>query len=63
MLQSLPNVSYKFPESICGNGMYITIAGKDTSGNPNSVTVMAENLNIGEMVRGIKEQSDDTKIE
>ncbi|WP_143160434.1 FISUMP domain-containing protein [Fibrobacter sp. UWEL] len=42
---------------------YITIAGKDTSGNPNSVTVMAENLNIGEMVRGIKEQSDDTKIE
>ncbi|MCQ2109010.1 MAG: hypothetical protein MJZ05_09640 [Fibrobacter sp.] len=42
---------------------YITITGKDTSNKENTVTVMAENLNIGEMVRGIKEQIDDTKIE
>ncbi|MCQ2125199.1 MAG: hypothetical protein MJZ25_13545 [Fibrobacter sp.] len=42
---------------------YITIAGKDTSGKDNSVTVMAENLNVGEMVRGIRNQDDDEKIE
>ncbi|PWJ57286.1 MULTISPECIES: FISUMP domain-containing protein [unclassified Fibrobacter] len=42
---------------------YITITGKDTSGKANTVTVMAENLNIGEMVRGRKNQEDDTKIE
>lgn len=33
---------------------YITIKGKDTTGNLASVTVMAENLNIGEMVCGKK---------
>ncbi|WP_295678922.1 FISUMP domain-containing protein [uncultured Fibrobacter sp.] len=42
---------------------YITIKGKDTTGNLASVTVMAENLNIGEMVRGKKNQNDDNKIE
>ena len=42
---------------------YITIKGKDTTGNLASVTVMAENLNIGEMVRGNKNQNDDNKIE
>ncbi len=42
---------------------YITITGKDTSYKVNTVTVMAENLNIGEMVRGRKNQEDDSKIE
>ena len=42
---------------------YITITStrKETMGK--SVTVMAENLNIGEMVHGKKDQSDDSKIE
>ena len=42
---------------------YITIEGIDTTGNSASVTIMAENLNIGEMVRGKKNQNDDNKIE
>jgi uncharacterized protein (TIGR02145 family) len=42
---------------------YITITStrKETMGK--SVTVMVENLNIGEMVHGKKDQSDDSKIE
>ena len=39
---------------------YITITSSKTG---KSVTVMAENLNIGEMVLGENNQSDDTKIE
>ncbi len=42
---------------------YITIAGMDTSGKDASVTVMAENLNIGDFVYGILDQDDDSKIE
>lgn len=42
---------------------YITITGRDTSYKANSVTVMAENLNIGEMIRGRTNQEDDSKIE
>lgn len=42
---------------------YITITGKDTSYKVTSVTVMAENLNIGEMIRGRLNQEDDSKIE
>jgi uncharacterized protein (TIGR02145 family) len=42
---------------------YIKIIGKNTSKNKDSVTIMAENLNIGEMVLGKDDQSDDTKIE
>jgi uncharacterized protein (TIGR02145 family) len=42
---------------------YLTINGKNQDGESASVTVMAENLNIGEMVDGIKEQSNDSKIE
>jgi uncharacterized protein (TIGR02145 family) len=41
----------------------LTINGKDKDGNSASVTVMAENLNIGAMVDGKKEQDDDSKIE
>ena len=42
---------------------YLTINGEDKDGNPASVTVMAENLNVGEMVDGDKDQSNDSKIE
>ena len=42
---------------------YIKIIGKKSSGRKDSVTIMAENLNIGEMVLGKNDQNDDTKIE
>ena len=42
---------------------YLTINGEDKNGLPASVTVMAENLNVGEMIDGSKNQSDDSKIE
>ena len=42
---------------------YLTINGENKDGQAASVTVMAENLNVGEMVDGSKEQSNDSKIE
>jgi len=42
---------------------FIQIDGKDTAGEAASIKVMAENLNVGEMVRGYKDQKDDSKIE
>ncbi|WP_175547220.1 FISUMP domain-containing protein [Fibrobacter sp. UWCM] len=42
---------------------YITIMGRDTADNVASVTVMAENLNVGADVSGDQDQNDDTKIE
>ena len=42
---------------------YIKIIGKDRIGRKDSVTIMAENLNIGEMVDGYYDQKDDDKIE
>lgn len=42
---------------------YLTINGENKDGNPASVTVMAENLNVGEMVNGENDQSNDSKIE
>ena len=42
---------------------YIKIIGKNSSKDKDSVTIMAENLNIGEMVLGKDDQNDDTKIE
>jgi uncharacterized protein (TIGR02145 family) len=42
---------------------YIKIIGEKSSGRKDSVTIMAENLNIGEMVLGKDNQNDDTKIE
>ena len=42
---------------------YITITGTDTVREVASVTVMAENLNIGEMVPGENDQNNDSKIE
>ena len=42
---------------------YITIRGKNSKGEADSVTVMAENLNIGKMITYVKDQADDTLIE
>ncbi len=54
------NAYQKFSDSRNGRSYYyLTINGKDGA----SVTVMAENLNIGEMVNGDKDQTNDSKIE
>ena len=42
---------------------YIQITGNDTAGKVASIKVMAENLNVGEFIRGRKDQEDDSKIE
>ena len=42
---------------------YLTIRGKNSKGEQDSVTVMAENLNIGKMVGITKDQADDATIE
>ena len=42
---------------------YLTIDGVDKDGNPASVTVFAENLNIGVTVDGDKDQTNDLEIE
>ncbi len=42
---------------------YLTINGKNKKGDAASVTVMAENLNIGKMVQGSDDQTDDQEIE
>lgn len=42
---------------------YLTINGVDKNNNPASVTVMAENLNIGVMVDGEDDQNNDSEIE
>ncbi|WP_141100478.1 FISUMP domain-containing protein, partial [Fibrobacter sp. UWH1] len=42
---------------------YLTIAGENQKGERASVTVMAENLNIGEMIDGTLNQSNESKIE
>ena len=54
----------KFTDTRNGRSYYyLTINGKDKDNKPASVTVMAENLNIGVMVDGKKDQSDDSKVE
>ena len=42
---------------------YIKIIGKNSNGKKDSVTIMAENLNIGKMVLGAENQKDDNEIE
>ena len=42
---------------------YIKIIGKNSNGKKDSVTIMAENLNIGKMVLGKDDQNDDANIE
>lgn len=54
----------KFTDARNGRSYYyLTINGKDKDGNSASVTVMAENLNIGVMVDGEEDQKNDSKIE
>ena len=62
---SLHAGAYKqFTDSRNGRSYYyLTIDGVDKDGNPASVTVMAENLNIGVMVDGDKDQTNDSEIE
>ena len=42
---------------------YFAVTGKDTNGKKVTIKVMAENLNVGVMVDGEKNQEDDSKIE
>ena len=42
---------------------YIKIIGEDYLGKKDSVTIMAENLNVGKMVLGTEDQKDDKVIE
>ena len=42
---------------------YLTIRGTNKDGKRDSVTVMAENLNVGIMVQGKDDQADDLRIE
>ena len=42
---------------------YLKIIGKRDSGRKDSVTIMAENLNIGKMVLGAENQNNDSEIE
>jgi len=42
---------------------YIKIIGENSNGKKDSVTIMAENLNIGKMVLGTEDQKDDKVIE
>ena len=42
---------------------YLKFEGKDTTGEAATIYAMVENLNVGEMVRGYKDQKDDSKIE
>ncbi|MCQ2101532.1 MAG: hypothetical protein MJZ10_14650 [Fibrobacter sp.] len=42
---------------------YLTIRGKNEDGKRDSVTVMAENLNVGKMVQGSEDQTNDWEIE
>ena len=54
----------KFTDARNGRSYYyLTINGVDKNNKPASVTVMAENLNIGEMVDGEENQNNDSKIE
>ncbi|WP_407451360.1 FISUMP domain-containing protein [Fibrobacter sp.] len=54
----------KFTDTRNGRSYYyLTINGKDKDDKPASVTVMAENLNVGVMVDDKKDQSDNSKIE
>jgi len=42
---------------------YFAVTGKDTNGKKVTIKVMAENLNVGVMIDGEKNQEDDSKIE
>ena len=58
------NAYHQFTDTRNGRSYYyIKIIGKNRFEDRDSVTIMAENLNIGKMVPGIENQSDDNEIE
>ena len=58
------NAYKKFTDPRNGRSYYyLKIIGKRDSGRKDSVTIMAENLNIGKMVLGTEDQKDDKVIE
>ena len=61
---SKKDVSSEFTDKRNGRTYkYLKFDGKDTSGKNATIYAMVENLNVGEMVRGFKDQKDDSKIE
>lgn len=58
-----PNFSYGEFEYEQRIYKYLTVTGKDTNNKAATINVMAENLNVGEMVDGDKDQNNDSKIE
>ena len=60
-----PNMSYSVLEDPRDSRTYkyFAVTGKDTNGKKVTIKVMAENLNVGVMIDGEKNQEDDSKIE
>ncbi len=60
-----PNMSYSDLEDPRDSRTYkyFAVTGKDTNGKKVTIKVMAENLNVGVMIDGEKNQEDDSKIE
>ena len=58
-----PNLSYGVFEYEQRKYKYLTVTGKDTNNKAATINVMAENLNVGIMVDGSENQSDNSKVE
>ena len=57
-----PDISYSDLED-SRTYKYFAVTGKDTNGKKVTIKVMAQNLNVGVMIDGEKNQEDDSKIE
>ena len=58
-----PNFSYGEFEYEQRIYKYLTVTGKDTNNKAATIDVMAENLNVGIMIDGSENQSDNSKVE
>jgi uncharacterized protein (TIGR02145 family) len=58
-----PNFSYGEFEYEQRIYKYLTVTGKDTNNKAATINVMAENLNVGIMIDGSENQSDNSKVE
>ncbi len=60
-----PDISYSDLEDSRDSRTYkyFAVTGKDTNGKKVTIKVMAQNLNVGAMIDGEKNQEDDSKIE
>lgn len=58
-----PNLSYGVFEYEQRIYKYLTVTGKDTNNKAATIDVMAENLNVGIMIDGSENQSDNSKVE